>query len=161
MIGLKRSLADRTVIKTWLENLASSDSESVLPELDVDRITVHLLIEVARADFAIEEGELAAVADAASQASSLSRTEIDQIVDNAVAEVGDNVSYHEHIAFINDKFSFDQKRELLEKMWQIAFADDQLDKYEEAFVRRFSDLIYMKHRDFIQAKHRVLNTLRS
>ncbi len=146
------------MIKAWLENLASdSETEATVSDLDVDRITVHLLIEVARADFSVDEQELVSVADAASQASSLSRVEIDQIVQDAVAEVGDNVSYHEHVAFINDKFTLDQKRELLEKMWHIAYADDQLDKYEEAFIRRFADLIYMKHREFIQAKHRVLD----
>lgn len=145
------------MIRAWLENLATgSDNDKGVSDLDIDRITVHLLVEVARADYAIDEEELVAVANAASQVSTLARGEIDQIVADALQEVGDNVSYHEHVAYINKEFTLEQKRDLLEKMWQIAYADEHLDKYEEAFIRRFADLIYMKHREFIQAKHRVL-----
>ena len=37
-------------------------------------------------------------------------------------------------------------------MWQIAYADGELDKYEEYIIRRVSELIYVAHNDFIRAK---------
>ena len=46
-------------------------------------------------------------------------------------------------------------------MWQVAYADGHLDHYEEHLIRRVADLLYVEHRDFIQAKLAVRNDLRS
>jgi len=146
------------VIKNWLNNFVEAGIESDAAEaLDIDRVTIHLLVEVARADYSIESEELQAVIEAATKASALEREEVEDIVQSALSEVDDNISYHAHVAFINKEFSLEQKRSLLERMWKIAYADKHIDKYEEAFIRRFADLIYMKHKEFMQAKHRAIS----
>jgi len=146
------------VIKNWLNNFIEAGIESDAAEaLDIDRVTIHLLVEVARADYSIESEELQAVIEAATKASTLEREEVEDIVQSALSEVDDNISYHAHVAFINKEFSLEQKRSLLERMWKIAYADKHIDKYEEAFIRRFADLIYMKHKEFMQAKHRAIS----
>jgi len=146
------------VIKNWLNNFVEAGIESDAAEaLDIDRVTIHLLVEVARADYSIESEELQAVIEAATKASTLEREEVEDIVQSALSEVDDNISYHAHVAFINKEFSLEQKRSLLERMWKIAYADKHIDKYEEAFIRRFADLIYMKHKEFMQAKHRAIS----
>lgn len=146
------------MIKNWLNNFIEAGVDSDTSEaLDIDRVTIHLLVEVARADYSIESEELQAVIDAATKASALERSEVEEIVQSALSEVDDNISYHAHVAFINKEFSLEQKRSLLECMWRIAYADKHIDKYEEAFIRRFADLIYMKHKEFMQAKHRAID----
>lgn len=146
------------MIKNWLNNFIEAGSDSDAAEaLDIDRVTIHLLVEVARADYSIESEELQAVIEAATKASALERSEVEEIVQSALSEVDDNISYHAHVAFINKEFSLEQKRSLLERMWRIAYADKHIDKYEEAFIRRFADLIYMKHKEFMQAKHRAIS----
>ncbi len=146
------------MIKNWLNNFIEAGIESDAAEaLDIDRVTIHLLVEVARADYSIESEELQAVIEAATKASTLEREEVEDIVQSALSEVDDNISYHAHVAFINKEFSLEQKRSLLERMWKIAYADKHIDKYEEAFIRRFADLIYMKHKEFMQAKHRAIS----
>ena len=42
-------------------------------------------------------------------------------------------------------------------MWEIAFADGNIDKYEEYVIRKVSDLIYISNDDFIKAKLEVKN----
>ena len=37
-------------------------------------------------------------------------------------------------------------------MWKIAYADGNIDKYEEHIIRKVSNLIYVAHSDFIKAK---------
>jgi uncharacterized tellurite resistance protein B-like protein len=39
----------------------------------------------------------------------------------------------------------------------MAFADGNIDKYEEHVVRKISDLIHISHNDFIQSKLRNKN----
>lgn len=147
------------MISDWLKNITSNEdglAEKDAAALDIERVTAHLLIEVARADFEIEAGELATISKAITEASELGQAEVSGIVANANEEVDENISYHEHVAYINDKFSLQQKRQLLDCMWRVAFSDDELHKYEEAFIRRFADLIYMSHKEFMQSKHRVI-----
>jgi uncharacterized tellurite resistance protein B-like protein len=42
--------------------------------------------------------------------------------------------------------------QLVAQFWQIAYADGVIDKYEEAAIRKVSDLLYVPHSDFIRAK---------
>ena len=51
------------------------------------------------------------------------------------------------------------KEKIVELMWRIAYADKELEKYEEALVRKIADLLYVPHSAFIAAKHRVQSTL--
>ena len=37
-------------------------------------------------------------------------------------------------------------------MWKIAYADGNIDKFEEHIIRKVSNLIYVSHSDFIKAK---------
>ncbi len=37
-------------------------------------------------------------------------------------------------------------------MWLVAYADGNLDKYEEHLIRQVAELIYVPHRDYIQCK---------
>ena len=52
-------------------------------------------------------------------------------------------------------FTPEQKVSVVEMLWQVAYAEGRLDPYEEALVRKIADLIYVPHREFIQAKHRI------
>ena len=42
--------------------------------------------------------------------------------------------------------------QLVEQLWRIAYADGVIDKYEEAAIRKASELLYVAHADFIRAK---------
>jgi uncharacterized tellurite resistance protein B-like protein len=46
---------------------------------------------------------------------------------------------------------------VIEYLWEVAYADNQLDKYEEHFVRKIADLLHVAHKDFMASKHRVLD----
>ncbi len=150
------------MIKQWIKNIsealdeASSDKQDdAALQRDTERVSAQILLEVARADFGIEEEELATVIDAIKQTSSLDAEEIAGIVAAAKQEVEQALSYHQHVKAINDSFEHPRKLQLVEQMWRVAFADDQLDRYEEAFIRRFCDLIYVSHKEFMQAKLKV------
>ena len=38
-------------------------------------------------------------------------------------------------------------------MWDVAFTDSKIDKYEDYTIRKVSELIYVKHKDFISLKN--------
>ena len=92
------------------------------------------------------------------QASTIDDAELDSILDAVLADAQHTVSLHEHIRQINGSFDKPRKLMLVEQMWRVALADGDLDKYEEYTIRKMCDLLHVKHRDFIQAKLRVLES---
>ena len=48
--------------------------------------------------------------------------------------------------------SMEKRVQLVEQLWRIAYADGVIDKYEEAAIRKASELLYVPHSDFIRAK---------
>ncbi|MCB1668493.1 MAG: TerB family tellurite resistance protein [Pseudomonadales bacterium] len=67
-------------------------------------------------------------------------------------EVRDATSLYQFTKIINSKFHDQQKFELIQQLWQVAYADEDLDKHEEAIIRRIAELIYLPHSQFIRAK---------
>ena len=47
---------------------------------------------------------------------------------------------------------YDDKVQLITSLWKVAYADGDLDKYEEHLIRRVADLLYVPHDAFIRAK---------
>ena len=146
------------MFQQWLKSiqLGSSDSEPDKPP--VERLTALLLIEVARSDTTIDDGELSAVREALKLSStSIDEDEIGEIIDSAIKDANMAVSLHTQLRQINTEFSREQKLELVKQMWVVAMADGNLDKYEEHMIRELSGLLHVSHADYIQAKLKVID----
>lgn len=143
-------------IKQFFENnIAHVEDQAHDAEHRLRVATAALLIETARADFKIEADELDKIAAGLSAKFSLSKGQVDELMEMAQKTAKQATSYYEFTSLINKGFSFEQKLKVIELMWQVAYADDHLQKYEEALIRKISDLLYIPHSDFIAAKHRV------
>ena len=42
---------------------------------------------------------------------------------------------------------------VIKSLWAVAHADNIIDKYEDYTIRKIADLLYVRHEDFIIAKH--------
>ena len=82
----------------------------------------------------------------------IEKEEIQEIVDATLAKSKESISFYEHTRILNDQLDYDQKKEVLNSVWAIAFADGEMDKHEEHLIRRIADLLYLNHKDFINAK---------
>ena len=110
-----------------------------------------LMIEVAYADNQLDESELKTMANSLSKLD-IEEEEIQEIVDATLAKSKESISFYEHTRILNDQLDYDQKKEVLNSVWAIAFADGEMDKHEEHLIRRIADLLYLNHKDFINAK---------
>ena len=149
------------MISDWIKTLSAARSEDTTDQqADLERLTAQLLVEIAWSDHVIEATEHDAMMNAISESTSLSAVEIKTILTETIDNLNHTVTLHEHINAINKHFDRAQKTKLVEQMWRVAFADGDLDKYEEHTIRRLCDLLYVRHRDFIQAKLRVQDQAR-
>ncbi len=143
-------------IKQFFENhIGQMEEQGQDSEHRLQVATAALLIEIARADFHIEDKEVNQIAAVLKTKFELSAQEVQELIELATQEAKQAISYYEFTSLINQGFSFEQKLKVIELMWQVAYADDYLQKYEEALIRKISDLLYIPHSDFIAAKHRV------
>ena len=111
-----------------------------------------LLIEVAMADHVFNEHELASLQQLLKQKFSLSDAQINELIELAKEESAEATSLHQFTQLVHQYCDDTEKFELLVSMWELAFADDNLDKYEEYVIRKVADLIYVSHSEFIRAK---------
>ncbi|WP_455203613.1 tellurite resistance TerB family protein [Kaarinaea lacus] len=119
--------------------------------------TAALLLETARADFSIDDDEMRHVADSLQTTFELSAQETDELLALAKKEAQLATCYHEFTSLINNGFSLEEKIQVVELMWQVAYSDNVLEKYEEALIRKIAELLYVPHGEFIAAKHRAVN----
>lgn len=145
------------MFQQWFTNFKSTGSVDEKAEQHwVERLTALLLVEISRADTEIDDTEKAAIASAIkASSSSLQLAEIEEIIATAMQDAENTISFREHIRQINKGFTREQKLALIEQMWRVAYADGNLDKYEEYTIRKLSDLLYVEHAEFIRAKLRV------
>jgi uncharacterized tellurite resistance protein B-like protein len=134
---------------------AVADGVDATAEHGYQLATAALLVEMSKADSQVKEEERVAITNAVRRAFSLSPEETDELMELAEQEADKATSLYQFTRLINETFSPQQKAHVVELLWQVAFADGEVDKYEEHLVRKIADLIYVPHRVFIQAKHRV------
>lgn len=111
-----------------------------------------LLVEVAMADGEFSPRELNSLKHAIAKRFNLSQEEVSQLIEKAREMHADAVSQFEFTRAINAEYSQQQKFELVRNMWEIAYADGNLDKYEEYTIRKLAELLYLPHSEFIRAK---------
>jgi uncharacterized tellurite resistance protein B-like protein len=150
-----------TAIKRFFnDHIQSGDGIGDEPsEQAVQLACAALLLEMARADFDMHDDELAHIAESLRAEFNLSTAQTEELVALADQEAQQATCHYEFISLINDGFSQQKKIRLIELLWQVAYADKQLSKYEEAMVRKLADLLYVRHSEFIAAKHRVLSRI--
>ena len=111
-----------------------------------------LMLEIARADDEIDDLEKEVVIKGVKNILHENNHEINEIFKKVIAVVEESVSFFEFTSLINDSCSREEKYNLLVILWKVAYADGQLDKYEEYYIRKIKDLLYLSQSDFIKAK---------
>ena len=89
----------------------------------------------------------------------VNETDMEELINESKLKVSESTSLYEYTRLINDLCDYEDKLKLINNLWSIAFADQQLDKYEEYLIRKISDLLYVSHKDFIEQKLRVKEAL--
>lgn len=142
-------------IKSFFENkLVVKDEQDVEHQLRL--ATAALMIEMMLDDGEVHEMEEKVLIENLKSTFKLEDNETLELFELAHAEVKEAVDYHQFTTLIAKNFTQEQKIKVIENLWAIAYADEDLDQFEELMVRRIADLIYVTHSEFMQAKHRVL-----
>ena len=132
-----------------------TENEDIQDISDLDNACAALLVEIAFADKDFDESEQDSLKKSLMECYKISEEEINEIIEDAEIAVKESTSLYGYTRIVNDEFEYTDKLDLLRNMWKIAYADGNLDKYEEHLIRKTSDLIHISHSDYIKIKLEV------
>jgi len=136
----------------WLSHLMKQTSGKDESSTDLISAVAVLMLEVAESDFQETEEETNTVlAGLYTHMGDDSRTP-EQLLADARSEKSNSAGLYAFTRLACTKMSLSARCMLIEQLWDIAFADGVIDKYEEAAIRKVSELLYVPHSDFIKAK---------
>jgi uncharacterized tellurite resistance protein B-like protein len=115
-----------------------------------------LLVEMARVDEGADESERRRIAQLLAQRFSLSSSAAEALVEEAEEEADRSSQLFAYTREIKDAFDYDERVELLELLWEIAYADNRLHHLEANLMRRITGLLHVEDRDSGEARKRVL-----
>ena len=123
------------------------------PGRGAPRATAALLMEMSRAEDEVKAVERSAVAQAVPRAFDLDPGETAELIALAEQQAARATSLYEFTRLINEHFDRRQKEHVVELLWHVAYADGEVDKYEEHLVRKITDLLYVPHVAFVRARY--------
>lgn len=135
-----------------------SSSESGAPDTEerdaaLRMATAVLMIDVARADQVFEESEFVRVLQLVESHFKLTPEQAAELVNQASDKAEDLISAYEFTEILHKHLDEDEKARIVSLLWQIAYADGRLDKYEDALVRKIGDLLYVSRGRAMRLKH--------
>lgn len=136
-----------------LADESAADSVSETERLQI--ASAILMLEVARTDHTITEDEINNIRVAMQSKFDLSDVAIAALMDDATAQIEDVIDFHQFTSSLNEHFDVAQKCQLIEYMWQVAMADGNLDAYEDHFIRKIADLLYLRPAELLSARERA------
>jgi uncharacterized tellurite resistance protein B-like protein len=126
---------------------------------DMHTAVAVLLIEAALRDDTFSPPERAVIARLLAARFSLSAQECAELMAAAETASGNATQLHPYIRTISEQVPPQERVELIEMLWEVAYADGVLDPEEDALIRRMGNLIQVSDRERIFARQRVLARL--
>ena len=131
----------------------AADSDVADREDALRLATAVLMVDVARADHVFEESEFDRVLQLIESHFRLTPEQSAELVNSAGSKADDMVSLYEFTQLLHKHLDASDKARIISLLWQVAYADGRLDKYEDSLVLKISDLLYVSRGRVMRLKH--------
>lgn len=145
-----------SAIKSFLLGPAA-ERRSEAQDLRIAVIALLVRAATSDADFGPEEKET--IRRIVSETFDLPPGEVASLIEAASLEEAETLDLHRWVQSIKQAYSEEERVTLIEKMWEVVYADGVLDEYEANLLRRVAGLIYVPDRQSGEARQRVLSRL--
>jgi uncharacterized tellurite resistance protein B-like protein len=148
---------------TKLEKLFSARSAGAHREVDPERATALavavLMVEAAQSDGSFDDIEATKTGSLLQKRFCLDAEDANDLLTRAKVRAEESVELFGFTRQIKDHFSEEERIELMEMLWELAYADGQLHDLEASLMRRLAGLLYVSDRDSGDARKRALRRL--
>jgi len=142
-----------------LRALFSSDDGGVSNQRRLQLAAAAVLAEAASLDGQVDEVERRRIAELLARHFQLSDAEAQALFKEASVLAQQSVQLVGFARTIKDGFGASERIELIEMLWDVAYADGHLHEYEANLVRRIAGLIHVPDQDAGAARKRVMARL--
>ena len=99
------------------------------------------LIEVSKSDDEYDDLEKSKIIDLLKKEFSLNDDQIKLVITLADQKNNEMISLHDFTEIVNNECSYSEKKDLIKMLWDVAYADGRIDKYEEYTIRKIANAI--------------------
>lgn len=146
-----------TKLQKFFDLYLNKDIKAEIPlQRRLQMASAALMVEMLHVDEQVTTEEDEKLRLLLAQRFNLDSSEIEALIDLAHNEKHEATDYYQFTSLLNNHYSQQQKIDLVEDLWQLAYADHELDKYEEHLLRRLAELLHVPHQDYIRTKHKAL-----
>jgi uncharacterized tellurite resistance protein B-like protein len=126
--------------------------------LDRDRLAravASLLYELMRMDSHVSEEDRRVARLALVDLLGVDETQARELLEHAGDARNRVTSYHDAVSVINRSFGMDRRCLLVEHLWRVAYADQELHLHEDHLVRKLADLMHVSNTESMLARKRA------
>ncbi len=121
-------------------------------EEELDLSICLLFVDIAKADDNFSNEERNRIVQILKEMFNLNDERINFLIAESENNLKQNDSIYEYTTLINQKFTNEDKFELIKKLWQLIYIDQNVDIYEDHLVKKIGGLLNVEHRTIIAAK---------
>ena len=148
----------KDVILRWLGVNKDTEQDKTI---EPNRAAAALMVEIMAVDHEWADEEASQIKNLLQGSLGLSEEDAQMLFNQAQEDHTQSVDLYRYTSVINQHYDVEQKLALLEKLWKVAYADGQIDRYEEHMLRKLADLLHLPHSKYIQAKLSARNQMSS
>ena len=146
-------------IKTLFDGSGEAAAEPLSRDDQLQLAAAALLVESAHMDGAFDGDERLSIAALLKSRFELSDAECSTLIEEADQAVRETSQLYAFTRVIKNRFDEAERIDMIEMLWEVAFADGHADDFEHNLIQRVAGLIYVSDRDRGNARKRVMARL--
>jgi uncharacterized tellurite resistance protein B-like protein len=147
------------MIDRLIQFLGGGDAPATRTRDDLESAVAALLIEAAHMDSDFSSAERTTIERMLEERLDLSPDRIAEVLAQAEARVKNATQLHPFTREICRKMPREQRIEIIEMLWKVAYADGELDADEDSLIRRVASLIHVEDKERAVARQRALKKM--
>jgi uncharacterized tellurite resistance protein B-like protein len=141
-----------------LKNLFEAPEPRPVPGFERRQLQVAvaaLLHEASRADYQRGDDEFGVAERALGEMFGLDAAQCAGLLEEGRARAEQLSSFYAPVSVIKRDFSLEERVRLIEWLWRVAFANGQLNPFEDHYVRKIAHLLYVPNTQSMLARNRA------
>jgi uncharacterized tellurite resistance protein B-like protein len=119
--------------------------------------TCALLLEMANIDGEFSDAEKESIVAILKKDFSLTDEPAQALIEASHDELNGSIDLWKFTNLINQNYSRQEKQQIIETVWRVAYIDGRLDKHEDYLMHKLANLLRLTHKELIDAKVKVLH----
>jgi len=142
-------------LRDFFQARVVEDKKEVNEERELQLAAATLMYELVRSDGSADKVELAFMAEILRKQFNLSNEDLDELFRLAKRSAEDATDLHQFTSAIKNKWGNAKRMKLLENLWIISLADENIDAHERHLVRKVAGLLYLNEVQIQQSREKA------